>query len=586
MPSSGPGTSVTPTQRSVFRHGRSMSNQSVGEGFNYRDTLQAAPMEKRDGRSTSNANTNVPWGPRGASLAQSGAAPGSFSSDLKTVTLPRAGTPKADLGAFITADYGQGNSVATSEQKQKELREKINKETKIKIGSENLLEALISKNAKQTKDQRQRVETELSSSNFKIAELKSQLDVEIERAYLPGTPPRTRLSGIFQGSPVKSPSKGSSQEAIHDTNNETESPTYILAEILQSLELEGMQPDHYVERANNLVDLFKRYPSLKHDLAWPIFGLRVQSMLVSDSRDVVAAGYRVTRHAIANRGSLQTIRNLNTDNLVIHSLVKDNKASIEREQALKFVRAFLDVKNGVQELSRAVLRTVVSIAEFHEDRLRNMALLTLSEVFIRKPAMVVSAGGVAPLAAALSEGTYAGSETLAIAFLHLSDKPSGRALLKSGAELQAALTPFTNPLVVQGSEEKLRLNARLIASILKTWGGVFAFADCNFSPLRSLVDSLRYPMPFARDLILDLLFEVLRIKPPSWASSFLAGRRLTTYGRVAYQKLDIPTILYNSEDEEGSQGASLVDHFTTLLAAIFIHCGLTDVSGSFFEAMF
>lgn len=580
MPSGGPGTSVTPTQRNVTKHGRSMSIQSVGEGSGHRDILQTPSIQRREGRSMSNANVNVPWGPRGASLAQTGAPPGSFSSDLRTVTLPRVGTPKAEIGGFFGADYGQGNGNTTSEQKQTELREKINKETKIKIGSENLLEALISKNAKQTKDQRQRVETELSTSNFKIAELKSQLDAEVERAYRPDTPPRSRLSGIFQGSPVKSPSKGASasQEAANDVHAESESPTYILAELLQALELEGMQADYYVERANNLVDLFKRYPSLKYDLAWPIFRLRVQTMLLSDSRDVVAAGYRVTRHAIADRGSLQTIRSLNTDNLVILSLIKDNKASIEREQALKFVRAFLDVKNGVHELSKAVLRTIISIAEFHEDRLRNMALLTVSEVFIRHPTVAMSAGGASPLAAAMVEGTYTGSETLAIAFLHLSDKPSGRILLKSGRELQAALTPFTDPLVVHGSEEKLKSSARLIASILKTWAGVFAFADGNFSALRSLVISLHYPLPFVRDLILDLLFEVLRIKPPSWASSFLAGRRLTTYGRVAYQKPDPPVHISNVEDEEGSQGASLVDHFTTLLTAMFVHCGLTEVS--------
>ena len=551
-----------------------MSNQSAGEAPIRGDVLQAPT---RDGRSMS--NTNVPWGPRGASLAQSG-APGSFSSDLKSITLPRVGTPKADLGAFISADYGRENGAVTSEQKQKQLRDKINKETKIKIGSENLLEALISKNARQTRDQRQRVETELSSSNFKIAELKSQLDAEIERAYQPNTPPRSRSSGIFQGSPIKSPSKHADavlQEA-NDIDAESESPTYILAEILQALEFEGMQPDYYVERANSLVNLFKRYPSLKYDLAWSIFGLRVQAMLLSDSRDVIAAGYRVTRHAIADRGSLQTIRSLNTDILVILSLVKDNKASIEREQALKFVRAFLDVKYGVFEISMAVLRTVVSIAEFHEDRLRNMALLTVSEVFIRHPASIMAAGGAFPMVAALTEGTYGGSETLSIAFLHLLDKPSGRALLKSGDELQAALAPFTGPHLIHGSEERLRSNARLVASILKSWPGVFALADGNCCALRSLITSLLYPLPLARDLILDLLFEVLRIRPPSWASSFLAGRRLTTYGRVTNLTLEATSPIPTSNHEEEAHSVNLVDHFTTLLTAMFVHCGLTDVS--------
>ena len=577
MPINAPGSSATPTQHSVLKHGRSMSNQSATEGYGNKDVLQPLVKEERDGRSMS--NINAPWGPRGASMAHSGQPPGSFSSDLKTMTLPRMGTSRAELGAFTSGDYMHAKEGVTPEQRQSVLRNQINKETKIKVGSENLLEALISKNAKQTKDQRQRVETELNSSNFKIAELKSQLDAEVERAKRPDTPNRTRLSGLFQGSPLKSPSREnpSNKATAEVADLQSESPTYVLAEILQALEIEDMQPDYYVERANRLVDLFKRYSTLKFDLAWPIFGLRMQTMLLSDSRDVIAAGYRVTRHAIADRSSLKTIRNLSTDNLVILSLIKDNKASIEREQALKFIRAFLDVKDGVHEISNAVLRTIVSIAEHHEDRLRNIALLTVSEVLIRDPSKALTAGSISPLADALVEGIYNGSESLAIAFLYLADKPRERAFLKSGHELEAAFTPFTDPLTVHGHEGRLKSCAGLISAVLKTWSGVFLLSGGNFSAFRSLLSSMYYPSPFARELILDLLFDVLCIKPPSWTSSFLAGRRLTTYGRVATLKADTPTQNFKLDFEEESSDVNLVNHFTTLLLAIFVHCGVTKV---------
>lgn len=554
-----------------------MSNQSTIEGYGSKDVLQPPLREGRDGRSMS--NLNAPWGPRGASMAHSGQPPGSFSSDLKTMTLPRMGTSRAELGTFASGDYMHAKEEVTSEQRQSDLRNKINKETKIKVGSENLLEALISKNAKQTKDQRQRVETELSSSNFKIAELKSQLDAEVEKAKRPDTPNRTRLSGLFQGSPLKSPSRDerSNGETAEVADLQSESPTYVLAEILQALEIEDMQPDYYVERANSLVDLFKRYSTLKFDLAWPIFGLRMQTMLLSDSKDVIAAGYRLTRHAIADRGSLKTIRNLNTDSLVILSLVKDSKASIEREQALKFIRAFLDVKDGVHEISNAILRTIVSIAEYHEDRLRNIALLTVSEVLIKDPSKALTAGSISPLTDALVEGIYSGSDSLAVAFLYLADKPRERAFLKSGHELEAAFTPFTDPLTTHGHEERLKSCARVISAVLRTWPGVFLLSGSNFSAFRSLLSSMYYPSPFARDLILDLLFDILCIKPPSWTSSFLAGRRLTTYGRVANLKADIPTQDFKLDFEEESNDVSLVNHFTTLLLAIFVHCGVTKV---------
>ncbi|KAL8823092.1 MAG: hypothetical protein Q9191_006183 [Dirinaria sp. TL-2023a] len=577
------GSSATPTQNNLTKHARSMSNQSVGEAYGSGNVLQPPSRDVRDGRSMSNAN--VPWGPRGASLAASGQPPGSFSSDLKTLTLPRMGTPRAELGAFISGDYTQGNMATTTEQRQTELRDKITKETKIKVGSENLLEALISKNAKQTKDQRQRVETELSSSNYKIAELKSQLNAEIEKANRPSSPTRARISSLFQGSPLKSPSRDelSVQEGPEKAAPESESPSYVLSEILQALEVDGMQADYYVERANNLVDLFKRYPSLKYDLAWAIFGDRVQTMLLSENRDVIAAGYRVTRQVIADRASLQTIRGLHIDSLIMLSLVKDDKASIEREQALKLVRAFLDVKNGVQELSNAVLRTVVSVAEHHEDRLRNMALLTMAEVLVRDPKKALTAGSMSPLADALAGGTYNGSESLAIAFLHLADSPRDRVMLRSGQELAAAFTSFTDPLAVYGNEERLKSSARLISTVLKTWPGVFTLSGSNFSAFQSLLSSLSYPAPVAREILLDLLFDVLCIKPPSWTSSFLAGRRLTTYGRVAKLTTDTPSQNQKLDPEDENNEVSLVDHFTTLLLAIFVHCGVTHALSDLIE---
>jgi rapamycin-insensitive companion of mTOR len=571
----GLAASVTPTQANIFRHGRSLSHQGSGEIHGARDGSYGQKKEAQDSRSLAN---NLQFGPRGTSLAASTQLPGSFSSDLKTVTLPRTGTPRADLGTFANGGNSFGaEGAANSEQRQKELRDKINKEIKIKIGSENLLEALISKNAKQTRDQRQKVESELTSSNRKLLELNSRLEDEIEHAKRPTTPSRDRLSGLFQGSPITSPMRDSlSQEQLFLVDQESESPTYLLAEILQALEVEGMQPDYYIERANHLVDLFKRYPNLKYDLAWPSFGLRVQTMLLSESREVIAAGYRVTRHAIADRKSLQTIRDLNTDSLVILSLIKENKASIEREQALKFVRAFLDVKDGIQEISNAVVRTVVAVAEHHEDRLRNMSLMTISEILLREPMLVVNAGGIGPLADALVDGSYHGPESLAMTFLHLLDKPKQRIYLQSGYELDSAYTPFTDPSTAHENEGKLRSSARLIAAILKTWPGFFSAASRNFQAIKSLLQSLQYPNPLARDLILDLLFDVLHILPPSWTSSFLAGRRLTTYGRVANFKTESNSLGPNADAEEEVK-FNLMDHFTTLLLASFMHCGLVQV---------
>jgi rapamycin-insensitive companion of mTOR len=261
------------------------------------------------------------FAPRGSSLAPS-PAPGSFgSSGLRSNIGARAGSGQdvnVSLKELRDLERMEADETRGAEQKMlSSLRESLNRELKIKEGSENLLEALNNKKAKQTKDQRLRVETELNSSNQKIKELRSQIS-ELQRQKLPSTPTRSRMDGLFQSSSnLRSPQSASKSAVESDYEEPTESPTYALAEILQALEVEGLTPDYYVGHANDLVELFKRHPTLKYDLVWSIFGLRMQVMLLSESREVVAAGYRMTRYAISDISSLQKIRALNTDYLVV-----------------------------------------------------------------------------------------------------------------------------------------------------------------------------------------------------------------------------------------------------------------------------
>ncbi|EED20524.1 cytosolic regulator Pianissimo, putative [Talaromyces stipitatus ATCC 10500] len=580
------GNSATPTQpRALGNEGKAVSrSQDDGGATSWND---AASRSTRNGRSGSGGSSSISTR-GGASLAPS-AQPGSFSSELKSMQNSRSVTPRQDaVSPFprLSNTMEEDEPVAdTTEQRQAAIRDKIAKEMKIKVGTENMLEALLTKNAKQTRDQRLRVESELSTSNRKLAELRQELEDELLRAQTPSTPQRSRLSALFRGSPMRSPSRAtdSADENMDDADGETESPTYVLAETLQALELEGMAPDYYIERANSLVELFKRHPTLKYDLEWSVFGQRVQMMLLSDSREVVAAGYRLTRYAIADRASIRTIRRLHTDELVTLSLVKESKASIEREQALKFVRAFLDVKDGVHEISRAVVRTIVSVAEHHEDRLRNISIMTLAEILIKDPGLIAYAGGIGPLHDALAEGTFSASESLIGSFLHIMDTPHRRQYLHGGRELEAVLCPFTDSFSDTVRSGRLKCSAKAISAMLKTWPGLLVLARDKSKPLQSLLESLNYPDPTARDLILELLFDALQIKPPSWSSSFLAGRRLTTYGRVTNLRSESDSKQLRIYQENDKNRFDLTAHFSALVLATLLEADLVKALSGLIE---
>ncbi|EXJ92873.1 hypothetical protein A1O3_01427 [Capronia epimyces CBS 606.96] len=563
----GSGYSVTPTQHRGFtiRHASRKSDDFTA--------LQRPSL--KDGRSLSGGSAQHGQRAFVPTLTSAG-APGSFNPELKGAMHSGRTTPQAELAggtmSRLQQQYKDGDALTTSEQRQAAVRDKIAKEMKIKLGTENMLEALLSKNPKQTKEQRQRVEIELGSSKRKLAELKQELDQEIQRSQTPNTPPSKNASSYFRGSPLRSPPLGNQKGDLSESVD-SESPTVILTETLQQLEADGMPPDYYIERANVLVDLLKRNPTLKYDLAWSVFSLRVQLMLLSDSSDVVAAGYRVTRHAIADRKSLQTIRAMHTDELVILSLVKKTNATLEREQAVKFVRAFLDVKDGVHEISRAVVRSLVAVAEAHDDSLKDICLLTLAELLMKHTELVVSANGMSTLTEALSDGSFPAPEGLVASFLHILDHPRQRRYLHTGREFEAMFAPFTDPLLLSGNEERLKTCAQAIAAMLKTWPGFLLLAMNGASALRSLIDSLVYPITQSRDTVLELFFDVLRIKPPSWSSSYLAGRRLTTYGRVNTLPVEQPSQRQLAEYNTGDR-FDLMQHFSSFVLAALIKAGL------------
>ncbi|KAL0265378.1 hypothetical protein SLS55_001344 [Diplodia seriata] len=523
----------------------------------------------KDGGGRAPASYGGVGGGRGASYTTTIApGPGSFSSELRSTTTSRSDNTRPPLIEQHTAFAPDEGMRTASEARQAELRDQIEKETKIKIGSENLLEALNTKSAKQAKEQKSRVEAELNISNRKLANLRLDLETEMQRSREPVSS-EGRLSFLFRSAP----SRAESYQNPDEVDPDSESPTLVLADILQALEAEGLAMDYYVEKGNSLVELFKRHPTLKYDLAWSVFGLRVQNMLLSDSREVAAAGYRVMRYAIADRKSLQTIRSFHTDYLVILSLVKESKVSVEREQALKFVRAFLEVKDGHKEISRAVIRIIVAVAEHTEDRLRNISILTLAEILVKDPERLVSSGGMGPLTDALGEGLYHASESLTGSFLYLLDLPSRRKFLRSGHELQMPFAAFTDASSGHANEEKLKANAKVIAALLKSWPGLLTLCMHDFMATRSLISSLYIPLPQVRNVILELLFDILRIKPPSWSSSFLAGRRLTTYGRVTNLKnAESTTSASKAEEEETKR--SLVDHYVAVMLAVLLHSGL------------
>lgn len=316
------GSSVTPTATPAQKE-RPFSPQSSSTISGPRPSLDLndggnlqLPSAANGPASVRNMSTSaVSFGPRGSSLNPSSmAGPGSFSSDLRSqMGQSRAGSRMDVYNNLGTLD--EAGDASAKDRLLADLRDDLARENKIKEGSENMLEALNSKKPKQVKEQKAKVEAELNASYARIRNLKLRIE-DIQQAKAAPTTPIRAPEEFFPARGIRSPQSASRSGAGSEIE-ETMDPTYQLGELLQALEATGLTPEYYVAKANSLVDLFKQYPMLKYDLVWSIFGLRVQMMLVSDSREVVAAGYRMTRYAMSDRVSLKKIRTLNTDYIVI-----------------------------------------------------------------------------------------------------------------------------------------------------------------------------------------------------------------------------------------------------------------------------
>jgi rapamycin-insensitive companion of mTOR len=354
--------------------------------------------------------------------------PGGFSSSLRSTNTAFTATSSNLVGDFNTA-AATGN--VSSEALVEELTDQLNKAIKYKVGAENLLQVLDSKKVKEAKKARNEAEKEYNERNREITQLQNQIAAITKPRETPHLPRvvETYLDPPFQM--TRSNSVGPSGPSG------AESPTVSLTDLLRDLEEKGNRNEYYIDRANQLVALLKRHPNLKYELNWDTFGRRLHCMLLHESQEVKAAGYRVTRAALTDLQSLRTVRKLHIDHLVILSLV--SRSTVEREQALKFVRAFLEIPGGVAEISRGVVRAIVACAETVDDRLRGIAIETIAEMLVLDPPLVVSAGGVRVLTLVLAEGPWEIAESVSLAFLYLLDMPATRKYVRPGHDIEVGL---------------------------------------------------------------------------------------------------------------------------------------------------
>ncbi|EPQ54453.1 hypothetical protein GLOTRDRAFT_116357 [Gloeophyllum trabeum ATCC 11539] len=290
------------------------------------------------------------------------------------------------------------------------------------------------------------------------------------------------------------------------------------------------------------------------------------------SKQCRACAYRLIRHALVDSDSIARLQEQPLDWYLVKSLARDNKHAVEKEQAVKLIRAIVEIGtmrrspstragSGSVPLSDGVMRAFIAIAEQPEDPLRLACLETLAEILLIDIDLMSRTGGIRLLLHVLAEGPLEVAPILASVFLHVVDIPRTRKYLHPGTDFEIALSGVTDAYG-KGPEhdERMRACAKIIVMLLRTWSGLMYFSMGNMLAIRTIIDTLRIPSLDSREIIIDMFFDLLNIKPPEWHQTFIDGRRLTK-----------------------PESLKLTDQYISLLILVFTKAGLLDALTSMFE---
>ncbi|KAI9498276.1 Rapamycin-insensitive companion of mTOR, middle domain-containing protein [Zychaea mexicana] len=418
-----------------------------------------------------------------------------------------------------------------------DLLARLDKETKMKLGVENMLEVYL-KDKKRKKD----LEAQLESCNVSMDEIVQRIEyirtnagastAEVaqklkEHSYSgnalfssaitssTSSSSRTRGKPRSNSSPNIKGKQKASQENISFPDDDAWPIGKRLHHIITQLRIDewkaakpGTSADALAVKESKLSKLDTLLRILKNttdiEAHYPKRNMVacLRQCIAGPNREVRVMSLRNLRHLVEGPADVKIMMDMQIDIFIVRALSRDpNNHEPEREQSLKLVRSFIEY-NGLRYINQGIVRAIVAIAEQTDCRLRNISLETLAELAILDIGLTVRAGGVRVLMQALLDGQLNMAEVLVHALVYVLDTPGRRRYLRPGVELEMIIAPFTETGKGTNFEERLKNSARV---------------------------TLRFPVPETQKIVLDMFFNVFRVKLPKDYNSFLAGRQHTVH---------------------------------------------------------
>ncbi|KAI9348732.1 Rapamycin-insensitive companion of mTOR, N-term-domain-containing protein [Zopfochytrium polystomum] len=247
-----------------------------------------------------------------------------------------------------------------------------------------------------------------------------------------------------------------------------------------------------------------------------VFSLR--ACLIDQAKEIRANAYRILRHLVVDKRAAEALMECDLDIFLARTLTRDHRHDLEREQALKLVRTIIEIPGAITYLPPAVVRVLVAVSEYNEDRFKNACIATLCEIAILDPQLLSISGGIKTLFTSLAEGPVELFQPHLHTINYLIDQESTRAFIRPSVDLESFTDIYSKGPTI---DEKSTACSRAISLLLQTWTGAMYLSFNKHLSLKSIIDCLYLPHFETRKLVLDLLLDVFGIEMPKWFPDYL-----------------------------------------------------------------
>ncbi|CCD22329.1 TORC2 complex subunit TSC11 NDAI_0A01710 [Naumovozyma dairenensis CBS 421] len=307
----------------------------------------------------------------------------------------------------------------------------------------------------------------------------------------------------------------------NDSSETKETATWLVSDFMQSLQETNISADFLVEKSNGLIDLLKKHPQIRQDLVLSSFLTTLQDLLLNENQLIASLAYRICRYLINGKDFIKSLIKLRITSFLIISLAKENSYQIEREQALKLIRSFIEYNTG---LTKGLVQALISCVERQDDPLRIIALETLLELCFVNPSLIRDCHGMRVLVGLLQDySSFSLASIVLDSILQLTSTHKTRKYLLEDFNISVLNTAFSDTNTkLSLNVEKMQNSCLLISRVLKNDNGFMLYSMNNFKPIKELLSFIQ--VPICAQYIIDVLLDALRIKPLPYRSKIKSSK--------------------------------------------------------------